>query len=96
MHQISEIKFRQIIVMVFSKKSFLYSIVAFIAFLPLFAIANSAETASENKETVAKESQDPTAEMRAQIAKNCVHLKRGGFLLRQFELSFQPLDLDFL
>ena len=87
MHQISEIKFRQIIVMVFSKKSFLYSIVAFIAFLPLFAIANSAETASENKETVAKESQDPTAEMRAQIdeVKNHHVLDGHSFSLFEYE-----------
>ena len=67
MHQISEIKFRQIIVMVFSKKSFLYSIVALIAFLPSVVSANSPEATSENKESVAKESQDPKAEIRAQI-----------------------------
>ena len=73
--------------MVFSKKSFLYSIVAFIAFLPLFAIANSTETASENKETVAKESQDPTAEMRAQIdeVKNHHVLDGHSFSLFEYE-----------
>ncbi len=67
MHQISEIKFRQIIVMVFSRKSFLYSLVASIAFLPSVILANSPETTSEIKEVVAKESQDPDAEIRAQI-----------------------------
>lgn len=67
MHQISEIKFRQIIVMVFSKKSFLYSIVALIAFLPSVALANSPEPTSENTEAVAKESQDPKAEIKEQI-----------------------------
>ena len=45
--------------MVFSKKSFLYNIVAFFAFLPSVVLANSAEIASENK--------DPKAEIRAQI-----------------------------
>ena len=53
--------------MVFSKKSFLYSIIAFIAFLPMFATANSTETVSENKETIAKEGKDPSAEIRTQI-----------------------------
>lgn len=53
--------------MVFSKKSFLYSIVAFIAFLPSFANANSTETASVNKEVVAKENEDPAAEIKEQI-----------------------------
>ena len=67
MHQISEIKFRQIIVMVFSRKSFLYSLVASIAFLPSVIFANSPEATSENKKVVAKESQDPQAEIRAQI-----------------------------
>ena len=45
--------------MVFSKKSFLYSIVAFIAFLPSIVLANSPETTSEN--------QDPEAKMSEQI-----------------------------
>ena len=67
MHQISEIKFRQIIVMVFSKKSFLYSIVALIAFLPSVVLANPTEPVSENKEAVAKENQDPKAEIKEQI-----------------------------
>ena len=53
--------------MVFSKKSFLYSIVALITFLPSVMLANSPETASENKEVVAKENQDPKAEIKAQI-----------------------------
>ena len=53
--------------MVFSKKSFLFSIVAFIAFLPSFVLANPTESVSENKEVVAKESQDPKAEIKAQI-----------------------------
>ena len=53
--------------MVFSKKSFLYSIVAFIAFLPSVVLANPTETVSENKEVVAKESQDPEAKMSEQI-----------------------------
>jgi F-type H+-transporting ATPase subunit a len=53
--------------MVFSKKSFLYSIVALVAFLPSVVLANSPEATSENKESVAKESQDPKAEIRAQI-----------------------------
>jgi F-type H+-transporting ATPase subunit a len=53
--------------MVFSKKSFLFSIVAFIAFLPSVTLANSPEATSENKESVAKESQDPKAEIREQI-----------------------------
>ena len=53
--------------MVFLKKSFLFNIVAFIAFSPIFAIENSNEIVSENKETVSKESQDPKAEIRAQI-----------------------------
>ena len=45
--------------MVFSKKSFLYNIVAFFAFVPSVVVANSTESASENK--------DPKAEIRAQI-----------------------------
>ena len=53
--------------MVFSKKSFLYSIVAFIAFLPSVVLANSPETVSENKESVAKESEDPGARIKEQI-----------------------------
>ena len=53
--------------MVFSKKSFLYSIVALIAFLPSVVLANPTETASENKEVVAKENQDPKAEIKEQI-----------------------------
>ena len=53
--------------MVFSKKSFLYSIIALIAFLPSVVLANPTETASENKETVAKESQDPEAKMSEKI-----------------------------
>ena len=53
--------------MVFSKKSFLYSIVAFIAFTPFFIFANSTEATSENKQVVAKENQDPQAEIRTQI-----------------------------
>ncbi len=67
MHQISEIKLRQIIVMVFSKKSFLYIIVALIAFLPSVVLANPTEPVSENKEAVAKENQDPKAEIKEQI-----------------------------
>jgi len=67
LHQISEIKFRQIIVMVFSKKSFLYSIVVLIAFLPSVVLANPTEPVSENKEAVAKENQDPKAEIKEQI-----------------------------
>ena len=53
--------------MVFSKKSFLYSIVALIAFLPAVLFANSPQASSENKEPITKESQDPDAEIRAQI-----------------------------
>ena len=53
--------------MVFSKKSFLYSIVAFIVFLPSVVLANSPETTSENKEFVVKENQDPKAEIKEQI-----------------------------
>lgn len=66
MHQISEIKFRQVIVMVLSKKSFLYSIVALIAFLPS-VLANSPEPTSGHEEAVAKENQDPKAEIKEQI-----------------------------
>ncbi len=51
--------------MVFSKKSFLYSIVALIAFLPSIVLAN--EPVAEHGDAVAKENQDPKAEMRAQI-----------------------------
>jgi F-type H+-transporting ATPase subunit a len=53
--------------MVFSKKSFLYSIVALIAFLPSVVLANSPEATSGNKEAVTKESQDPEAKMSEQI-----------------------------
>ena len=53
--------------MVFSKKSFLYSIVALIAFLPSVVLANPTESASENKEASAKENQDPKAEIKEQI-----------------------------
>lgn len=53
--------------MVFSKKSFLYSIVALIAFLPSVILANSPEPASGHGEVVAKENQDPKAEIKAQI-----------------------------
>ncbi|MDN3678405.1 F0F1 ATP synthase subunit A [Flavobacterium paronense] len=53
--------------MVFSKKSFLYSIVALIAFLPSVVLANPTEPASENTEAVAKENQDPKAEIKEQI-----------------------------
>ena len=65
MHQISEIKFRQIIVMVFSKKSFLYSIVALIAFLPSVLLANSPEPT--RVEGAVTENLDPEAKTRAQI-----------------------------
>jgi F-type H+-transporting ATPase subunit a len=67
LHQISEIKFRQVTVMVFSKKSFLYSIVALIAFFPSVLLANSPEPATAHGEVVTKENEDPKAEMRAQI-----------------------------
>ena len=53
--------------MVFSKKSFLYIIVALIAFLPSVVLANPTEPVSENKEAVAKENQDPKAEIKEQI-----------------------------
>jgi F-type H+-transporting ATPase subunit a len=65
LHQISEIKFRQFIVMVFSKKSFLYSIVALIAFLPSVSMANSPEPAQH--EGAATENLDPEAKTRNQI-----------------------------
>ncbi|MCF6129751.1 F0F1 ATP synthase subunit A [Flavobacterium sp. AS60] len=53
--------------MVFSKKSFLYSIVALIAFLPSVLLANSPEPASGHEEAVTKENQDPKAEIKKQI-----------------------------
>ncbi len=46
----------------FSKKSFLFSIVAFMVFLPAVVLANTAETA-----TVKAENKDPKAEIKAQI-----------------------------
>ena len=53
--------------MVFSKKSLLYSIVALIAFLPSVILANSPEPVSRHEEAVAKENQDPKAEIKEQI-----------------------------
>lgn len=53
--------------MVFSKKSFLYTLVALITFLPAITVANPEGASSENKHPITKESQDSDAEIRAQI-----------------------------
>ena len=53
--------------MVFSKKSFLYSIVALIAFLPSVLLANSPEPTQHEGTAAATENLDPEAKIRAQI-----------------------------